>query len=148
MILWHVETVAVDEGGLYQRTSGFSKAECDKLPLHHPQESQVGMILARKGLRNGGRDVVTSKLHLLPLARSDHIPGKQANLSLLARARRSISPSRGNLNLSIAPRSGFDKVPFDQALRGLPQVRGKVLQNDARTLQPSENLFIPVSSRL
>src|SRR5213083_833262 len=110
MILWHVETVAVDEGGLYQRTSGFSKAECDKLPLHHPQESQVGMILARKGRRNGRRDIVGSKLDLLPLARSDHIPRKQANLLLLSRARRSSSSCRRNLNLSVAPSSGLDNV--------------------------------------
>src|SRR5437762_9829988 len=80
MILWHVETVAVDEGGLYQRTSGFSKAECDKLPLHHPQESQVGMILTRKDLRNWRRHVVASESDSLPLARADHLAGKQAHL--------------------------------------------------------------------
>src|SRR5216683_391109 len=67
MILRHEEAVAVDEGGLDQRAHRFPKSEGDKLSLHHPQEPQVGMILARKGPRNSRRYIVAPKLDLLPL---------------------------------------------------------------------------------
>src|SRR2546425_3472355 len=67
MILRHKETVTVDERGLNERTHRFRKSEGDKLPLHHPQEPQIGMILARKSPRNSRRHIVVSKLDLLPI---------------------------------------------------------------------------------
>ncbi len=68
MILRHEETVTVDERGLDHRAHRFRKSEGDKLPLHRPQEPQVGMILARKGPGNSRRYIVASKLDSLPFA--------------------------------------------------------------------------------
>src|SRR6266566_3378840 len=107
MILRHVETVAVDESSLDERSNGFSKTQSDKLPLHHSQESQVGMILAGEGLRNWRGDVVASKLDPLPLARADHLAGKQAYLLLCAGPGYGISPVRCYLDLSQVPDSSL-----------------------------------------
>src|SRR5881628_3125290 len=82
MILRHVEAVTIDERGLDQRPHRFSESKCDKLPLHHPQEPQVRMVLARKGPRNSRRYIVASKLDLLPLTRDNHVASKGTYLWL------------------------------------------------------------------
>src|SRR5207302_1947 len=51
MILRHIEAVTVDERGFDERADCFSETESHKLPLHHSQESQVGMILAGSSSR-------------------------------------------------------------------------------------------------
>src|SRR5213596_1854492 len=91
MILRHVETVAVYESRLDKWSNGFPKPKGDKLPLHHSQESKVGMILTRKDLRNGRGHVVASESNSLPLARAAHLAGKQAHLLPRPRACSGIS---------------------------------------------------------
>src|SRR6266516_2692839 len=105
MILRHVETVAIDERRLDKWSNGFPKPQGDKLPLHHPQESKVWMILTRKDLRNWRRHVVASESDSLPLARAVHLAGKQATLLPCTGPGYGISPVRCNLDLSQVPDS-------------------------------------------
>src|SRR2546422_6590299 len=112
MILRHVEAVTVDERGLDQRPHLFSESKCDKLPLHHPQEPQVRMVLARKGPRNSRRYIVASKLDLLPLTRDNHVASKGTYLWLGWGGCPNISSGFGNLDFTIIPSLGLDKVPL------------------------------------
>src|SRR6267143_3489593 len=112
MILRHVEAVAVDEGGLDQRAHRFPESEGDELPLHHPQEPQVRMILARKGPRHCRRYVVASKLNLLPLTRDNHVSGQRTDFWLSWSVCPNTSSCISNLNFTVIPHLGLDKVPL------------------------------------
>src|SRR5713101_606171 len=114
MILRHVEAVAVNEGGLDQRAHSFPKSEGDELSLHHTQEPQVRVILARKGPRDIRRYIVAPKLDPFPLTRDNHVPRKGTHFRLGCGGCPD-TPSRFcNLNFTIISHPRLDKVPFRQ----------------------------------
>src|SRR5260370_16009302 len=126
MILRHEETVTVDERGLDQRAHRFPKSEGDKLSLHHPQEPQVGMILARKGPRDSRRYIVAPKLDLLPLTRDNHVPSKGTHFRLECSGCPDIPSRFCNLNFAIIPYPRLDKAPLPQTYRRFRQTSQQI----------------------